>query len=197
MNRSLAPLALVIGLAAGCGSAPPPGLYPPAASATSDTPPPVASEAPPAPGGAAPLAWAPYTSAECGYTLPMPGTPKTSSDSVDTPSGKQTIYSATSDLGDRAAIVSCSDIPPYPSSDATLDGARDGAVAHTHGTLVASRNVTVDGFPGRDAVIQVQDKKLNVRLVLAKQRLYTLVVLGFAADETQHCIDGFSVAAKH
>jgi len=127
----------------------------------------------------------------------MPGTPKTSSDSVDTPSGKQTIHSATSDLGDRAAIVSCSDIPAYASSDATLDGARDGAVAHTHGTLVASRNTTVSGFPARDAIIAVQDKKLAVRLVLAKQRLFTLVVLGFSGDETQHCIDGFTIAAKH
>jgi hypothetical protein len=185
-------------LLAGCGSAPPPGLYSPAASSAPDAPPPSpsiapAASAPPAP----PVVWASFTSTECGVTLPMPGAPKASNDEVDTPAGKRTIHSATSDLGDKAAIVSCSDVPAYTSSDDVLDRARDGAVASMRGTLEASRNVTVGGFPGRDAILSVQDKKLSVRLVLAKQRLFTLVALGFSADETQRFIDGFTIDAKH
>jgi hypothetical protein len=198
MIFSRAPLAVVFALFVGCGSAPPAGLYSPAASSTSDGPPPGSSATPSAgaPDSTPAAVWASFTSTDCGVTLPMPGTPKVSNEAVDAPSGKLVIHSATSDLGDRAAIVSCSDIPAYKSSDDILDRTRDGTVSSMHGTLVASRSVTVGGFPGRDMILAVQDKKLAVRLVLAKQRLFTLVSLGFSADETSHFIDGFTIAAK-
>jgi len=198
MILSRASIAIVFALLVGCGSAPPAGLYSPAASTTSDAPPPGASASPSAaaPDSSPPAVWASFTSTDCGVTIPMPGTPKVSNEAVAAPSGKLTIHSATSDLGDRAAIVSCSDIPAYKSSDDVLDRTRDGTVSSMHGTLVASRNVTVGGFPGRDMILAVQDKKLAVRLVLAKQRLFTLVSLGFSADETSHFIDGFTFSTK-
>jgi len=191
-------LPALLTLMVGCGSAPPAGLYPsPTPSTAATPPPPVASTTPATTPAAAeaPVVWAPFTSVECGFTLPMPGTPKTSIESLDTPSGKQIIHSATSDLGDRAAIASCSDLPLASTTEAALDNARDSAVSTLHGTLIASRDVTVGGFPGRDAVVALDDKRIALRLVLAKQRLFTLVALGFSAEATQHFIEGLTLAA--
>lgn len=78
--------------------------------------------------------------------------------------------------------VSWADNPPVAraageNADATLDDARDGALARTETSLVSESKSIRQGYPVRDFVGKNdQGGIFNARLILAGQRLYLLMV---------------------
>lgn len=78
--------------------------------------------------------------------------------------------------------IAWADNPPVSraageNADATLDDARDGALARTETTLVSESKSMRQGYPVRDfSGKNDQGGMFNARLILAGQRLYLLMV---------------------
>lgn len=64
----------------------------------------------------------------------------------------------------------------------TLNGARDGALGRTKGQLVNEKDLTLDGYPGKDLLVKVTkgsaEGLLKQRMFLVKNRLYQVMTVG-------------------
>jgi hypothetical protein len=123
-----------------------------------------------------------------GFTVDIPGDPKRSTLTVQTPKGpiRGTIYVA--DLGDEAYAILESRMPHKAKPD--LDGAIQGAAAKVHGDVEDTKQLTYHGFPARDArITSAQDENGNqgtvfVRVIGVNDRFYQLEGLRRGADVT-------------
>ena len=118
-----------------------------------------------------------------GFTVSMPGKPKRSEQSVPTAKGTVKAVSYTSDSKDKAFSIGYTELPTGVTGD--LHGAIAGGAANVGGTVKDEKEVTYQGFKGRDARITnaAQNKgTLFVRAILAKGRLYVLQFIGEGKD---------------
>ncbi len=59
-----------------------------------------------------------------------------------------------------------------------MDSARDNSIRNVQGSLIAEKQITVDGHLGREIEARARDDRfLDMRLILAKDRLYVLEVM--------------------
>jgi hypothetical protein len=64
-------------------------------------------------------------------------------------------------------------------ADKVLDGGRDGALANTEGKLVSDQGLSLDGFAGREFIIEIPGKGLmKLRTFLVRQRLFQVMAMG-------------------
>ena len=127
--------------------------------------------------------WVAYRSEEGGFTATFPGNPKREVKTVNTAQGpkEMQMYSLTEDQTSFSVVVS--ELPQGQldsvGAAATLDGARDGAVANTQGKLLSELIVEVSGHPGRELKIAAAGGKATIRarLFLANNRLYQALVV--------------------
>lgn len=129
--------------------------------------------------------WRAVDRASDGFTVEMPGqatelrapayneTGATESVQMITASpGEQTIFAVTWEDNPPVARVN-NHIP-----DRTLNMARDGMLARTQTTLLSESRVTFGGSPARDVTGRnMGGGILNARLIIAGDRLYTLMAL--------------------
>jgi hypothetical protein len=62
-----------------------------------------------------------------------------------------------------------------------LDGAMNGGVQALKGTVLSEKNLTLDGFPGKEAKVKVSSPtsgEFTVRIFLVENRLYQIMVGG-------------------
>lgn len=86
---------------------------------------------------------------------------------------------------DFAYYISYTDFKPEELKAAdiskVLDGARDGGVANSKGKLVNEKKIELDGYPGREILIDLPgEPKTNARarFYLASNRLYAVIFAG-------------------
>lgn len=156
------------------------------------------------PGRSNAQAWAEYRPAGVGYALEMPGEWTLTTQDINTAVGALKGYTATVDLGSTAYM---SMYISYPDSvrgkpiTPILDGARDGAVANTHGTLRDERRVIVSNFPARQIVIDTPQKLVIVlRYFMMDNVLVQALVAGpegiESKPETKRYLDSLKVVSK-
>ncbi len=108
---------------------------------------------------------------------------------------------------DTSYSIAWADNPPaeraaQENPDATLDNARDGALARTETVLVSESNSTRQGYPVRDFIGKNEGGGIfNVRLILAGQRLYMLMASFPAASarsdsDVNRFFDSFRVVSQ-
>lgn len=127
--------------------------------------------------------WNEFKSPQGEFSILIPGTPTKQTRSVETPSGPLEAHMFLAEQGDVAYMVAYSDYPTMVirdrSSKLILDGARDGAVANAHGTLVRESVVSLNGNHGRELEIEPAGGKVTIqaRIFLVGHRLYQVMVL--------------------
>jgi len=131
----------------------------------------------------APAAWQEFSSAEGNFAVLMPGTPTHEKTSTNTAVGPIDMHMFTLNIKrDAAYMVMYNDYPEIvtkASPEALLDGGRNGALANTKGKLIGEQSISLDGFPGREIVIDVPGKGLmKVRAFLVRQRLFQVLAVG-------------------
>lgn len=131
--------------------------------------------------------WKDFSSDKGLFTISMPSTPKQSTQSVDTAAGKVDITMFTAQIGAAAYLVSYSDYPEEVMAQAdplkVLDGAMNGSVTNFSGTVIESKDISINDNPGKEftangKVNNPGDGSLRGRIYLVKNRLYQVIVIG-------------------
>jgi hypothetical protein len=151
--------------------------------------------------------WKTITPKDGTFSFQMPNTPKDDRQFIKTATGGVDLSVYVLDLprGEGTLAVVVNDFPQEMlkglSVDKRLDSARDGAVANAKGKLKGEKKITLEDYPGRELVVEVDAKSLvRVRLFVVKNRLYQLLVSG-SKDLTgsklgERFLESFKLAAK-
>ena len=126
--------------------------------------------------------WKEFSSAEGQFTVSLPGTPKTDTNTVDTPIGQLKSRAFVLETDNFLYYVTYVDLPGGPETleetKEALDASRDRAVAKHR--LITEKDITLDGIAGRELLVERGDTGLILknRFFYAKQRLYQLILTG-------------------
>ncbi len=149
--------------------------------------------------------WKDFASAKGAFAITMPGTPKESSQSVDTAAGAINLTMFTTQVSSAAYLVSYSDYPEDMMSSAdplkVLEGAQNGSITNFDGKLLSSKDITLDDNPGKEftaegKVTNPGDGSLSGRIYLVKNRLYQIIVIGLKDKTPAADIDKYLKSFK-
>lgn len=125
--------------------------------------------------------WHPYASRPGRFTIEFPGTPTVQAPNpVQTAVGRVDINSVDLDLPNVGYFAATyTDYPPNSVSnpDTVLEGAKNGAIANVHGTLLEEKKIAVQGNKGLDLKVSSGAHTIFQRLVVVQNRLYQIVVV--------------------
>lgn len=184
----MALLIMTVALAACGGSAAGPTAAPAAAATATPLPEPTAIPDPLD-------GWITFTAPDGSFTVRMPEEPTVDEQTVTTEAGDIQIGMYGVEQSNSMVMVSHNGFPQsivdlLAAGDETviksmLDGGRDGAVANVKGTFQSERDVTVNGFPGREFTFTIDGANSptggpvlgTARVILTKDRLFQLIAL--------------------
>ncbi len=74
-----------------------------------------------------------------------------------------------------------------------LDGSSEGSVKNLQGKLVAQKDITINGFPGREFEVSVQEGLIidHFKILLVKNRFYILQVITLAEEKENERLHRF------
>jgi serine/threonine protein kinase len=136
-------------------------------------------------------AWETFSPAGQGFSVRLPGQPRTVTRKQQTMRGEVEQTEHTLSATPFHYSITYADFPgkliQKDEVDEALDLARDGAVKAVKGAKLREyTRVELDGHPGRELVIEITDGEksatLRGRFYLVKQRLYQVLVAGNTAD---------------
>ncbi len=141
-------------------------------------------EAPPPPPPAVEYnarAWKTFVSPEGGFSVSMPGTPVKAGELLTSDSGPLAHYSHTLKTSMAEYGVSYSDFP-YAINEpeqikSSFDSGRDALLADMKLRLTSERDITIDGFPGRQIVAESETYAFHDRFLAVNKRLYQVVIV--------------------
>ncbi|MFN2492296.1 MAG: hypothetical protein ABR501_05355 [Pyrinomonadaceae bacterium] len=127
--------------------------------------------------------WQKFSSEEGKFTILMPTKPKVEVKEVDSQIGKLTQYVYVSSTDNGLFQVSYADYtvdPPSEKRDSVLEAIREGVITGLKAELVTQKNITLQGYPGREFLAQRQiegiDFVFHWRIFLVGRRVYQLAV---------------------
>jgi hypothetical protein len=142
--------------------------------------------------------WKPFSSAEGGFTVLMPGTPKPVQQTLNTPNGRITLKGFIVQRPNEANyFVIYSDFPSKTiENDSDIENLFDGIVEgfkrRTRGEVVSKENITLNDYPGREFKMQLSGTiTARSRIYLVNQRLYQLVAITPREQDLPQSIQGF------
>jgi hypothetical protein len=150
--------------------------------------------------------WVEHTSEKDGYLIEFPGTaaPLEEEQAQEASGTSFTTRTSTVARDMRQFVVMAADYGltsvPLENVDAVLDSARDGGVSAVNGVVARERRITLGEWSGREVLIESPKVGLaRCRLILAKGRLYTLMVAAQSKDlvvdpDSDRFLDSFSLA---
>ena len=124
--------------------------------------------------------WKRVSPTDAGFTLEFPAPPSEMEQRVKAADGKSemVVHTLAAADGETAYMAGWHDYPPTTTSaDAILDGARDGALANTKGTLVSEKKIKTGAHPGRELVIQARGTTTHARIYWVKGRLIQMLAI--------------------
>ena len=183
-------LVLTLALAACGGGAAQPTTAPVVAADPTATPLPEPTATPEALDG-----WITYNAPDGSFTVRMPKEPTVAQQTVATAAGDIAISMYSVEKGDATVLVGVNAFPQsiidqMASGDQTviksmLDGGRNGAITNVNGTFQSERDVTMNGFPGREFTFTIDGANTpngktmlgTARVILATDRMFQLITL--------------------
>jgi len=122
--------------------------------------------------------WLQFSSEEGQFTVLMPGTPSADIVTVGTPFGMLKSHFFVLGTGTILYYISYVDLPESPQTQeetkAALDKSRDRALAKS--SLISENDITLDGIPGRELLLDRDGMIQRGRIFYAKQRLYHVII---------------------
>jgi hypothetical protein len=126
-----------------------------------------------------------YTIDDAGrFAVIFPGPIERTAQEVDTALGKIALHLAVFDGGEKACMVIYCDYPPdalaKTDPNKAYEGAINGAVQNSGGTLRSKSDFKLGDIVGRDVIIDVPEKKtvVHVRFFLVQARLHQAMYCG-------------------
>ena len=134
--------------------------------------------------------WVAFTSEEHGFEARFPANPLSSSQTIMADMGQLTLHrfehkirSSSADTSDKMYMVVHT---TYPEGTVHSDNAAaqpqffrnsiDGAVSNVKGKLISEQEITIDGYPGREVVIDYRNNfaLIHARYYLVENQLFML-----------------------
>ena len=154
--------------------------------------------------------WREYKSTAGGYTVQMPGDPRQSTESQDSPAGVVPVPMAIVDLpGQGVCMVGYADYPPWAASlpvEQLLSQAAQKSLESTRSTFISQRTISLDGYQGVEVEMKPPEKKFTAngraisRLYWVPPRLYMAIIAGPESEELftnrSTFLDSFKLLAK-
>jgi hypothetical protein len=145
--------------------------------------------------GALPSGWITFTAPDGSFSVGLPSQPTASTQTVTTANGQLQLYSFQAGTADGQTVYGVS-YADYPTAyvqaadhQAILDGAVNGFITTSKGTLVQSHAIDVGGVPGRDLTSTVQGGSMHGRIYLSGTRLYQMTTA--SSDPSMPNADAF------
>jgi hypothetical protein len=148
-----------------------------------------------------PAGWKMVAPKDAGFSVAMPAMPTEKKQTVKTATGALSVVMQVAEgRNDSLFVVSYCDFPmsdlKKADVDQRLDQARDGAIASARGKKRSEEAIKLNGHPGREIVIEKDGEiVVKMRIYLAKNRLYQVMVLGagpvFASKDPATFLDSF------
>ena len=153
-------------------------------------------------GGFTQAEWPKFKSTEENFTISMPGEPRQERNSGRGPFGNgHHIYSIESNGVSYTVSNSVFENPPTQPKDIkrVLDFARDVVLTVTSGKLLSDKDISVEGYPGREVRIEKDKKVWTLHAYVVKGRMYQLMTTEPKAKEqspdTAKFFDSFKLLA--
>lgn len=126
-------------------------------------------------------AWKTSLSEGGGFTVLMPGQPAKEGHVVQTDAGPLPSFSLTLKTGMADYIVVYTDFPKTFADSNLLksayDSGRDNLLKSSSLTLVNERDISIDGYTGRQIAAEGKGRLLNDRIVAVGKRLYQVMII--------------------
>ena len=152
--------------------------------------------------------WVSYNNKEFSFSVNMPSEPQTMAQEIPTEVGNLTMNMFMVDASTDATsqnMVYMVIHTDYPKNEdkleeskvqSMLDGSVDGAVKNVNGELVYANNVELDGFPGREAKIEVAGAYMYMNMYVKGDSLYAAQVVCLADKDENEDIKKFLGSLK-
>ncbi len=147
--------------------------------------------------------WQSFESEDGRFSVSFPGTPEEQVESVTTAIGTIETQFFVVTQKDMAYSVNLADYPPEVIAaediQQMLDGARDGAVSNVNGELLEEKELVLNGHPGREFKVKVEDEDIVVRarIYLVNERLYVVQALSTerlaSSEDIEKFLDSFQL----
>ncbi len=125
--------------------------------------------------------WSEYSYAADGFAVSAPQRPTVKKLVTQTAAGPVTSQVYSVDLGGNNAFMFSSTHYDQgliaPRAMDALEGAKNGAVANVHGTLVSQQRISIDGNPGYELFIAASNYHVRVRIYVVGDYLYQLLAI--------------------
>jgi hypothetical protein len=153
--------------------------------------------------GLAAGAWQTYTSDEGRYSVELPGRPKTRTETKPTPLGPIVVkFTYAEATPESVFMVNHCDLPVARATDdprAIFDDGCAEAMASSQGKQQSSKDVTFEGFPGREVIFNGTQRgrsfRCHTRLLLVGRRLYQTMWIG-SGEEPAADVERFLASFK-
>lgn len=127
-------------------------------------------------------AWKEFVSPEGRFSVNVVATLRPSKQQVDTAIGKIDNHLYIAQTGTGGYMVAYADFPPYPETPeavvAILNGARDQVLsADKSRNLLSEKEITLEGYGGREWLVEDGKWLYRARTFMAKRRLYQVLLL--------------------
>lgn len=134
--------------------------------------------------------WAEFRPQGVGYALEMPGEWTITEETENTKVGPLQVHIATVDLGSHVYMTMYAEYPKAAIAGQPvtpiLDGARDGAVSQSHGSLRTEQRILVSNYPGREIIVDgPQGVVLIDKFFLLDNKLVQAMLAGPRGLETE------------
>ena len=145
--------------------------------------------------------WEKYKADNLSFIAYFPGEPVQSVQPVETAIGPVDMHMVLLESTDGQNVVYAAIESIYPEESFTdtsdeftstvLNNACDGAVQNVNGTKVYQKNMTFNGYPGRDLKIEVDDGFIYMSAILVKNVMYITQVITLKEDDENELIEHF------
>lgn len=126
------------------------------------------------------VTWKEFSSAAGRFKVALPGNPTETSQTTESRLGKIDRHTFTYVAGFATLIVTYSDFPIALNEPGEirkfLDHMHEGEVASAQGKLLSMTEIELDGYPGREFVVETPNLRFRMKYFLVGQRFYQIAV---------------------
>ncbi|MSS72941.1 MAG: hypothetical protein EXS64_15830 [Candidatus Latescibacteria bacterium] len=136
-----------------------------------------------------------FASKEGGFSVETSSVPKQKKETVPTLDGPVDVYTLTFEIQNPALEYWIVYID-YPEATVRQKGpgqllkeARDGSVDNVHGRLLKERDISLEGYPGKEIEYEGEGAEEDIyksRMYLVKQRIYVILVTAPRNGASEH-----------
>ena len=124
--------------------------------------------------------WKKFSSTAGGFKVTLPGDRSETSKTLESPWGKIKCHTFTSWTPFASFIVSYSELPVILTEPGQvkefLDHMHEGEVKASQGKLLSMTEIELDGYPGREFIVELPNSMFRMRYYLVGQRFYQIAV---------------------